>query len=195
VAARPIGSQGLGLDVTRALRPRLNARLGFGLGASLALEEKASDTDYRIETPLGGAFGQLDWHPRGGGFHVSGGLLRTRHRFTIAAKPADAFLVGGTHYPASDVGHLGGQARVRQWAPYFGVGWGNAVARAKRFGLVFDLGVAPQGLPAVSLSADGPRAGDAAFRESLSLEARDVAARLRAWRVFPVVALSLSRRF
>jgi hypothetical protein len=79
-------------------------------------------------------------------------------------------------------------------APYVGLGWGRAVRRQGRLGLLVDLGTILQGTPRVSLAADGVAAADAAFRQALERERAELADRLRAWRVFPVVALTLSYR-
>jgi len=195
VSARPLGSQGIGLDVFRALAPRVNARAGFGLPSTFSFAETASGTGYDVKLALGGGHAGIDWHPFGGGFHLGGGILRTRHRFTLAAQPAAELDLGGRRYAASEVGALAGTAAVRQWLPYVGLGWGNPLGRGKRFGLVLDLGVAPQGRPAVALSASGPAAEAAGFADRLGQEAQDVERRLAGWRLFPVVSLGISRRF
>ena len=120
---------------------------------------------------------------------------RTRHRFAITARAVDPIDVGGRSYSADEIGALTGEARVRNWAPYFGLGWGNAVGKGKRFRVVFDVGVAPQGRPTVTLSTSANAPSTAALNESLALEARDLEGALASWRLFPVLSLSVSRRF
>jgi hypothetical protein len=194
VSLRP-GSLGPGVEATRSITSRVNVRAGVGIPTSLTVEETATGTDYDVEAALGSVMAAVDWHPFGGRFHLSAGGLRTRHGFAIRARDAATYELGGVSYTRAEAGTLDGEATVRQWAPYFGVGWGNAVGKGKRYRMVFDLGLAPQGRPSVRLKADGTAAATAAFRESLARETADVSERLRSWSVYPVFTLSVSRRF
>ncbi len=192
---RPVGSQGLGLDLARSLSSRLNARLGFGIPASFTFDESASGTDYDCTAKLGALQALLDVYPFKRGFRVTVGALGTRHGFDIEAPSADGYEIGGITYPADQVGTLSGEASVRRLVPYFGLGWGNAFAKQKRISVAFDVGVAPQGAPSVDLFASGPLAADPAFQENLAREATDLQDQLRSWRIFPVVSFTISRRF
>jgi hypothetical protein len=190
-----VGTQGFGVELTRGLARRWNVRFVVNLPTTFSYQKSASDTDYQIDLALGGVQATVDWHPLAGGFHLTGGLYRTRHRFTLLDTGGDSLEIGGDVYSRDEAGRLTGDGRVRQWAPYAGLGWGNALGRGKRWGVVFDLGFALQGRPRISLTASGPAAGTPEFRASLDREAGDVAGRLEGWRTFPVVAVSLSRRF
>jgi len=195
LALRPVGTQGLGLDLARSLSSRLSARVGFGIPTRFKFDESASSTDYDCTADLGALQTLLDVYPFKRGFRVTVGALGTRHGFDIEAKPADSYQIGGVTYPGDQVGTLSGQASVRRLIPYFGLGWGNAFAKEKRISVAFDVGVAPQGTPSVTLSASGPLAADPAFQEDLLREAADVQDRLDSWRIFPVVSFTISRRF
>jgi hypothetical protein len=195
LSARPVSSLGPGFELTRSLLPRVNARLGFGLPVDSTMDETATATDYEMKVAMGGAQAILDWYPIGHRLHVSTGVFRTRNRFTLEAKEADAIDVGGQLYAKDQLTSLTGTASVRHFAPYFGLGWGNAVGPNKRFGVVFDIGVAPQGRPEVTLTGEGPAIGDAAFANRLADERRAVSDRLKSWSLYPVVSFSVSRRF
>ena len=84
---------------------------------------------------------------------------------------------------------------MNRWAPYFGVGWGNAVGRSKRYRIAIDLGIAAQGRPAVSLGGNGPAISDDGFAKRLDAESLEVADRLKSWAAFPVLSIGVSRRF
>jgi hypothetical protein len=191
---RPVGSQGLGLDLARSLTGRLNARVGFGIPSSFTFDEEATGTAYDCTADLGALQALVDFY-FWKGFHLTGGALGTRHAFDMEAQSADSYDVGGISYPADQVGRLSGDASVRPVAPYFGLGWGNAFGKAKRISFAVDVGVAPQGVPSVNLTASGPIAADPAFQQSLALEEADLQGQLEAWKLFPVISFTISRRF
>ena len=195
VAGRLAGTQGLGLDLTRSLSSRLNARLGFGVPMDVDLEETISETDYDVQLGIGGAHAALDWYPFGGGFHLTAGAAATPKGFDFQAAQAASYQVGGLDYAAEEVGTLVGEATFRRIAPYFGLGWGNALSKDKRYGWTFGLGMAHRGLPTVVLAADGPAASDPIFQESLEVERLDLEEHFKDARWFPVVSITFSRRF
>jgi hypothetical protein len=192
VAGRMGGTRGMGIDVLRRLSPRFNLRLGVGVPASLKYSTSTGGTDYDVRMRMGAATALLDWHPFAGSFHLSGGLFASRNGFDLEAKASPSYDVGGVAYASADVGTLRGSAKVRRLAPYFGLGWGNAFKRRGRFGWILDLGVVPQGSPKTTLGASGGLASDPAFEAQLTREAGELDRRLRAWRLFPVLAASVS---
>jgi outer membrane cobalamin receptor len=194
IGLRPIGSQGPGLDLAYSLSRRLGVRLGFAIPSTYSSKEETDGTTYDVRLQLGAQLALLDWHPFAGRFRLSGGLCTSRHRFDLRAQDAAEYQVGGVTYAGAEIGTLHGTAGVRRVAPYVGLGWGQPARRSGRFGLVFDLGGVIEGAPRVALRATGPLALDATFQQSLAREAATLADRLRGWRVFPVVAVSLSYR-
>ena len=62
----------------------------------------------------------------------------------------------------ADVGTLRDSLGTDQIAPYFGIGWGNAVGSGLGFAL--DLGVAHHGEPNFRFEATGPASSNAQFR-------------------------------
>jgi hypothetical protein len=76
-----------------------------------------------------------------------------------------------------------------------GLGWGNAFKRKHRFGLLFDIGVVPQGAPRATLTASGALAANPTFQADLERERAAIEHSLRAWRLFPVLTFGTSFRF
>src|SRR6185503_10125101 len=137
--------------------------------------------------------GILDFHPTGGGFRLSGGVIGNGNKAGLVARAAGAsYEIGNNRYGVADVGALTGAANVGNVAGYAGIGFGNPVGRGKRVGLVIDLGVAFQGAPEVRLAATGPIAGNAAFQRDLTLEEQDFNADARRFRYYPVLSVGIS---
>jgi hypothetical protein len=184
----------MGVDVVRSITRRLNARLALSAPVTAVVKETTDGTDYDLRVKLGSIAGLLDVHPFAGSFHLTAGAYVTRHAFSFVSKEAAQYDVGGETYASAELEALEGTAATGRLAPYFGIGWGNAAGRRKRFGVNLDLGVLSQAAPSVTLSARGPIAEDPAFRVQLEREAHDLQERLRGFRRYPIVAVSLSYR-
>ncbi|MBI2437829.1 MAG: hypothetical protein HYV36_03325 [Lentisphaerae bacterium] len=86
--------------------------------------------------------------------------------------------------------------RFKHFAPYFGLGFGNAVLDAdKTWGFVFDIGVILQGSPSVDLSADGAMANNPIFQMALAQEESEVQDDADVFRFYPVLAFGISYQF
>ncbi|MEK7810252.1 MAG: hypothetical protein AAB278_00350 [Pseudomonadota bacterium] len=99
-----------------------------------------------------------DWYPNvESQFRYSLGLAYNEHedRFSGRELIVGGYNLGANHYSGSQVGNLQGVARYNKFAPYFGLGWGNPVAKNKKWGAVFDAGLLRQGRPDVTLTTSG----------------------------------------
>src|SRR5687768_3231180 len=184
---------GLGAELTAGLTSKVNVRVGgnlFDYGRSFTQDDNDRfDLDFELRS----VSGILDWHPSGGGFRLSGGVIGNGNQARLVAQAAGAtYEIGNGRYAVSDVGVLTGTATVGNVAGYAGIGFGNAVAGNKRIGLVLDLGVAFQGSPEVTLRAAGPIAGDAAFQADLTREEAEFNDDARRFRYYPVISLGIS---
>lgn len=197
------GTIGVGAELTAGLSSQWNARFGIA-GGSLSDRRSVSDIDYDATADLRSASAWLDWHPGGGGFRLTGGLLYNDSRVDGRSRPSagGTYDIGGVRLPASQVGTLRARADFDPLAPYAGLGWGNAVAAGGRLRLAVDLGVAFQGKARVHLTADVPAGsplatpvGQALLAPLLASEERDLEKKAADYDLYPVATIGLSYRF
>ena len=104
--------------------------------------------------------------------------------------------IGDHYYLPGEIGELSGSVRFNNWAPYIGLGYGNAVLDAdKTWGFVFDIGIMWQGSPDVDLSANGTKAEDPTFKEDLAKEETDIQGDADVFRIYPVLSFGISYQF
>jgi hypothetical protein len=185
---------GLGVELTAGLADRLNVRVGRNTFAvDRRLTEDGDEFDLSVQ--LRSLSALVDVHPFGGGFRLSGGLVKNGNEAGLIGRSTDSYEIGGATFPASQVGALIGDVDVKEVAPYAGIGWGNAVREGRKLGLVFDLGIVFQGSPRVTLRATGPIAANAAFQQELREEERSFEDDAQEFKYYPVVSLGLSYKF
>jgi hypothetical protein len=187
---------GAGAEVTLGLTSSLNFRTGaniFSYGA--ATNKGGNPITYDLHLLSFPAF--LDWFPLRdeSGFRISSGLIINRNKFTANADTAASYDIGGVIYPADQVGTLSGNVKFNNFAPYIGIGWGNPFTTDSRLSFSFDLGVAFQGVPQVSLAASGPIASDPKFQTDLQRESNDIKNEIDAFKFYPVVSAGIAYRF
>ena len=187
---------GFGPEVSRNLSPKLNFRVGF---------ESLRDIDNRTKRRVHSRFDLklrsfsflLDWHPFGGSFRTTLGVLLNRHRLRVDAVPTETFTLDSASLSDDELSAailrelnlttldlsdsvtikgsdlLAARARVRfgDFAPYLGIGWGNTTQSDRRLHYTFDLGVAFHGSPEVELDVGGPLAQLARERAGSELSA------------------------
>ncbi|MBN2372037.1 MAG: hypothetical protein JXO72_16265 [Vicinamibacteria bacterium] len=165
---------GNGVDITYRLSPRFNVRAGVGIPASIAAKNiEFGDVKYDITIKTGGINVFLDWHPLAGNLHVSGGIVTMRTPWALKATSVSSYTINGTPYAAADVGRLTGEIGFgKTIAPAILVGWGNGVRPGKKWGVVFDMGLAYVGKKDFRLQADGPLMGDPEFIHDFEEEQR-----------------------
>jgi len=189
-----VSTLGVGAEVTTQIIPSINARLGINvLGYDYSAIE--GHVRYDIDLQLRSFSGLLDWHPFDGSFRLSGGLLVNQNKLSMKARPTAPQRIGDKTFTPEQIGTLRGSIGFRDLASYVGIGWGNAVEEDRRLGIVIDLGVAFQGSPNVSLTADGTLATVPTFQAELAKERRELADGMDAFRFWPVIALGVSYKF
>ncbi|OZG73209.1 hypothetical protein BTA51_12055 [Hahella sp. CCB-MM4] len=167
-----LGTTGVGVAVTFPLR---NESLNFrALVATLPYDtdKKLDDVEYNIDLDLLSLGFLLDWHPMDGGFRVSGGFFSLQHDITGSATPTENVEIGNSTFTPEEVGTLNAKLDYsRAFAPYIGVGWGNAVKPDSKLSFSADFGVMFTDNPTVSLDADSPLAdSNPALRAQLNSE-------------------------
>jgi hypothetical protein len=202
--AAKAGTLGAGVELTLGLARQLNARLGLN-GYSYSDRREASGIEYDGEAKLRTGTAWLDWHPGGGGFRLTGGLVYNDTAIEGSSLPpaSGAYDIGGVPVPVSLVGTLDAEAEFDPVVPYAGLGWGNAVAAGKKLGLFVDLGVVFQGKADVTLTpiipAGSPINTVPGAREALDIllrrEEQELEDDAADYDLYPVLAIGLSYRF
>ena len=194
-----LGTTGAGLHISTQVGPKMNLRFGVN-GLSNSQEGNTDDVDYDFKLKLSTVDALVDYFPMDGAFRISGGITYNGNKIEVNGRPSagGTFTLNDHVYPASVVGSLNGQANFRNVAPYIGIGWGNAVAKDKGWGLSSDIGVLVQGSPKTALSNRGCTASAPICAQI----ATDVAAENRAlqdetsdFKAYPVLRVGVSYKF
>lgn len=164
----PSLESGLGAEFTTAFSRTINGRLGISAFDFDADRSAEQESDYSFDSGLSSWSALVDWHPFSGGFRFSGGLL---HNQPVERQSVDRYTGLGLSNALSDneLGSLNGIVDIAGTAPYLGIGWGNALSRNGRLGLVVDLGLVLQDDADVNLSSDSVirRGGSTSFNNVL----------------------------
>ncbi len=194
VSAR-VGTLGLGVDVTQSLLPMVNARLGFSY-FTFSYSTTTDGIDYDYDLNLGSGQLLLDYHPIPlMGFRLSGGTLINGNNLDMAANLPDIEIpIGDETYTASEVGTLTGDIDLNTFAPYLGIGWGNAAS--SRISINTDLGVVFQGSPSVTLhSVNGTLSDTQQFKDALEQERQSIEDDLDVYKYYPVFSIGIGVKF
>jgi hypothetical protein len=189
-----VGTLGAGLGLTFGVTERFNGRVGFG-NFSDDVDFEEGDFEYEGEATLGGIYGLVDFHPTGGGFRLSAGLVLNNNELTGDAEATTGFVeIGGVQYPAAAVGTLSASTEFDDVAPYLGIGWGNGASGERGFTFSFDLGVMFQGDVAFDLQSSTPLVD----QDDLDREAEALAKEVDeavSTDAFPVIAVGIGYAF
>ncbi len=189
------GTLGLGVEVTGGLTEQINVRGAFHPAPTIGRDFEEEEISYSVDLKLLSASAGIDWHPGGGGFHLSGALILNRNEIDGSATNAGSYDIGDRTYQQGEVGSLFITVDSKGVKPYAGLGFGNAVGKDKKLGVVFDLGVMFAGSPNVTLSASGPIASSSQFQQDLAQEEQNLEEELKPVKYYPVVSLGISYKF
>ena len=188
------GTTGLGGDLTVPLVSNwLNLRAGYNFG-EIRPSTTYSGIKYKADVNFESVPILLDLHPFHGGFRITGGVFYNKNEMDLSST-----------VNAADVG-LGLGAGVatlnanvswsNEWAPYFGIGWGNAADDNTldlpiALGFSLDIGAFYQGSPNVFLTDSSglvPVADLLAEQAQLEDDLSD-------FKFYPVITLGIHIRF
>ncbi len=202
--AAKAGSLGLGLELTAGISPQVDFRLGANGFSYTDDHRRISQIEYDATAKLRNATALLDWHPGGGAFRLTGGVLYNDSRIegNSLAPASGVYDIGGVPVPVALVGTLKGKIDFDPIAPYLGFGWSNPLSSDRKVGFFFDVGAFYQGRGKATLTpvipAGSPLENPVA-RQALDIllqrEERDIEKDAADYPVYPVVALGLSFRF
>lgn len=198
------GTLGLGVELTVGLGQQWNTRLGIN-GFDYSDRREASDIEYDAEAQLRTAAALLDFHPGGRGFRLTAGAVWNGTTVEGSSlPPASGFYdIGGVPVPVAILGTLDAEAEFDPFAPYVGLGWGNAVGSNQKVGFSFDIGVVFQGEADVELTpvlpANSPINTTPGARELLEIllerEESEIEDEAADYDIYPVVSIGVTYRF
>ncbi len=184
------GTLGAGLEGTMGITDTVNARVGFNyFPYNYSATESGVNYDFDLRllsVPL-----LLDWHPNGSGFRLTAGAMYNGNEIDGKATNSGTIDINGTNYNAAQVTTLKSAISFNAFAPYVGVGYGNAVDVDRRWNFVLDLGVAYQGDASVKLTTTGSGATAA----DLNAEAKSLENALENFQWYPVIMVGVSYKF
>ena len=184
-----------GLEATIGIVDWLNLRAG-GYYFRVRHGGSVSDVDYDFDVKLASVPLLADWHPFKNEFRISGGVVYNRNMADLDGTPDKITKIGDHEYTPEEIGELSGSVRFNNWAPYVGLGYGNAVLDAdKTWGFVFDIGIMWQGTPSVALSSNGTKSGDPTFQQDLGKQETDIQDDADSFRIYPVLSFGISYQF
>ena len=152
-----VGTGGIGVGLTTRIVPTLNGRVDVSyFSYSFNGEEELDETlvEYNGEGDLFFVSALADWHPFNNAFRLSGGAMYNGLEGRGGAVPVEDIGVGRNSYSPDEVGELNVDVSFgSKFAPYLGLGYGNAVSR--KVGFLLDVGVIYAGSPEVDVNASG----------------------------------------
>ena len=194
-----VGTTGLGLHLSIPVQTNLNARIGFNY-LNYSYSDKTSDVNYDFKLKLKTLDALLDWFPMDGAFRVSAGIVYNGNKIDATGKSSSAgtYTLNGNTYTSASVGTINGNIDFRKVAPYLGIGWGNALAKDKGWGLSSDIGVLFQGSPNTSLSNSGctlPASQCSTLNTDVAAENVKLRDTVSSFKAYPVLRAGVSYKF
>jgi hypothetical protein len=183
------GTEGIGFGLTAPIAPTLNGRVQgsfFSYSQSGTTVVDDVDVAYDAKGELFLLAALTDWHPFGNAFRLSGGVYYNGIKGSGLLNAAEPVEVSNRTYDPSEIGDLDIDVSPgTQIAPYFGVGFGNALKRS--FGFSIDVGALYHGAPSVEMT--GTR-----MLEPMHQEAAQVEENISWARFYPVLTIGFSTR-
>lgn len=194
------GTAGFGAEVTYGVAKDFNLR-GTLRGLDYDYDFNEDNIDYEGNLKLRNGGVTVDWFPFSGSFRLSAGAMYNGNEVKAKAKPNTL----PATYTINDIDYvIDGQVDAsidwRKFAPYVGIGWGNAVGKGSNWRVSFDLGVMFTGEPNTDLTATGtvngiPVVNDAQFQSDLAAERNSLNDEIKDAKFWPVVQLGLHYKF
>ena len=188
-----VGTLGIGAQVATPLGDRINLRGGIDL-QPVNFQATVEDVELDVELPAAAVTAVLDLYPNESGFRLSAGVLYFGGSLGLEGAPTEDVEFGNNVYTTAQVGTIRGSLGTSRFAPYAGLGWGNAAGSG--FGFALDVGIAYHGTPEFSLEATGPASSDPQFRMDLDAEAESANEDIPGVAsMYPILKLGLSYGF
>ncbi|TCS37399.1 hypothetical protein EDC30_104202 [Paucimonas lemoignei] len=193
-----LGTTGVGVHFSVPLTSSINARIGANV-LNYSFDGSTSNVDYDFKLKLRTVDALLDWFPTANQFRLTAGVIYNGNKVDAVGLPtAGTYTLNGNVYNAATAGTLNGRIDFRNFAPYVGIGWGNAASRTRGWSLSSDLGAFYQGKARTSLSLNGCSAGPAICNQianDVAAENLRLADKADDYRVYPVIRIGITYIF
>ncbi len=187
-----IGVLGLGLEYTYSFTDRWSVR-GGPYGSTYSVDQSEAGIDYEVDITWDSVSLALDFHPTTGAFRLTAGVVQNNNGALAQSSSSQDVTVGGVTYTPAEVGTLRADIGFEEDASFVSLGWDWS--RNRRFGIALEIGLLNQGVPLVSLSANGALIGDPAFQADLAAEEAELRDALSDADIFPFATLGVIFRF
>jgi hypothetical protein len=192
-----VGTTGLSLNGTFQLSDNFNIR-GIYANYDFTDNDTESGIAYQFDIELDTFSLLLDWHPSAdNGFRISIGGVNNGTNFSAKTTQTSGNIsVGNSSFAASDIGTINAKVDYDTFAPYIGIGWGNAVRQDQSLSFALDIGVIGMSNPNINLTSSGTNTTiQTALDAQLEVEKRELESSLDGFNLYPVINLSLAYRF
>lgn len=195
-----LGTTGAGVHLVVPMESNLNGRFGINYYKH-DLDTRSGDIDYKGDAKLQTFDVLFDWYiVPNSNFRLTGGVIYNGNKVEAQgyANSQGNYIINKVSYTAADVGTLSADVDFQRAAPYFGVGWGNALTQSKRWNFAADIGAFYQGKAHVNLVSRGCTTSTGVCRllvRDLGLEEQRLSDELAKHKFFPVLRASVSYNF
>lgn len=190
------GTLGGGVELTTNVVPMLvNVRLqGNGFNYNTTINNTSVNYDAKLKLLSAGLL--ADVYPFAGKFRITAGAYYNGNKLTLTGVPAagSTYTFNGVTYTAAQAGSVTGTMKFNNFAPYLGIGWGDAVSSGSPLGFNIDLGVLYQGKPKTSITASGA-AATAGLSANIAAEQAKLDANVKKFKFYPVASVGISYHF
>lgn len=193
--AAKVGTLGFGVEATTNIVPLFaNLRLQgntFNYNTTITNTNVTYDGKLKLAT-----LGLLaDIYPFAGKFRITGGAYYNGNKLTLTGKPAaGGFTFNGVNYSAAQAGTVTSTVDFNKFAPYVGIGWGDAISSGSPIGFSVELGALYMGKPKTSVTATGV-AGNPALAANIAAEQRKLDNSLKNMQFYPVASIGVNFKF
>ncbi len=188
-------TNGLGANLTFGINENFNVRALVNT-YDYDRDDSVDEVNYDFELDLSSFGAIVDWHPTGGNFHLSAGLIANGNEVNGTGRPANATVdIGNTTFNSSLAGTLEADVTYDSVAPYIGLGWSNSM-KNQGLGFAVNIGIIYQGDADVELRSVGADASiAAAIQAELDAEEQEIEDDLDDYKFYPVVSAGVTYRF
>ncbi|MEM6707407.1 MAG: hypothetical protein AAF648_01345 [Pseudomonadota bacterium] len=187
------GTLGFGLEGSYAFNDRFGIRAGLNT-FDYSWDDDLDGVSYDGDLELQSTALLLDYRPAANGFRISAGILLNGTEINGVADPAATYDIGENTYTFEESGDLSATAEFDRISPYVGIGYDFRRESAIR--ISFDLGVAFQGDPDVSIrTVGGTLSDDSTLRADLDAEEASFQSDLEGLDIYPVLSIGISYAF
>ncbi len=196
-----ISAIGIGANVKYKIDQKFGVRAGFDLFSVSDVDIEDEELDYEFDAKIQDFTFLLDWHPWGGSFRTSAGIIINNSELDGKLTPSSNldFEIQGYKFEAKDVGSIDTFADFDPVAPYIGIGGDTSFAKDKGFGFTYDIGIIFQGSAKIDYTPHytvaAPQTLKDNLNERLEKEKKSLQDELDKYEILPYIAIGFNYKF